>query len=72
MVERKPATIVEIEQSGLTWRKSSASASGNSGCVEFARSSTSVFIRNSRNRGGARIVVLGSAWRLLVQTAPAL
>ncbi|MFI7672130.1 DUF397 domain-containing protein [Actinophytocola sp. NPDC049390] len=69
MGERKSATVVEVDQAGFTWRKSSASASGNGGCVEFAQSSTAVLIRNSRNRHGTRIVVADSAWRLLVRTA---
>lgn len=72
MGEQKRATIVEIERSGLTWRKSSASSGNDGSCVEFAQSSPAVFIRNSRDRHGARIVATDSAWRLLVQNAPRL
>lgn len=69
MGERKRATIVEVDEAGLTWRKSSTSSGNNNTCVEFAQSNASMFIRNSRDRHGARIVVIDSAWRLLVQTA---
>lgn len=72
MGEQKRAAIVEVEQSGLTWRKSSASSGGDASCVEFAQSSPSVFIRNSRDRHGARIVAADSAWQLLVRAAPRL
>ena len=69
MGERKSATIVEVDSSGLTWRKSSASASGQGGCVEFASSDASVLIRTSRDRRGPRIAVTGATWRLLVRAA---
>lgn len=72
MAERKPATIVEVEPSGLTWRKSSASSGSDNQCVEYARSTVSVLVRNSRDRRGARLVVTGAAWRLLVQASPRL
>lgn len=69
MGERKSATIVEVDSSGLTWRKSSASSGGDGQCVEFAASGPSVLIRTSRDPRGARIVVTGATWRLLVQAA---
>ncbi len=72
MGERKAATVVEVDQSGLAWRKSSASSGASESCVEFAMSSTSVLIRNSRDRRGERIVVADAAWRLLVRTASGL
>lgn len=69
MGDWKQAAVVEVEPSGLTWSKSSASAGGGGSCVEVAPSGASVFIRNSRNRRGARIVVTRTTWRSLVRVA---
>ena len=66
MGERNRAMVVEIEPSGLTWRKSTASGSGSSSCVEAASLSGSVLIRNSRNRHGARLSFRYPAWTALL------
>lgn len=70
MGERSRATVVEVEPSGLTWRKSSASAGTNSdSCVEFGAVKVAILIRNSRDRSGARLCVAHSAWQALLMSA---
>jgi len=58
--------VVEIESSGLTWRKSTASGGASSSCVEAAPLLGSVLIRNSRNRQGARLSFRYPAWSALL------
>ena len=60
--ERNRATIVEVELSGLTWRKSTASSGNPNSCVEVASSQALVLVRNSRDRLGARLSLAHSAW----------
>jgi len=50
----------------LTWRKSSASG-GNSGCVEVAKSASSVLVRDSRSPTGTVLQLSCAQWRSLVQ-----
>ena len=69
MGERNRATIVEVEQSGLTWRKSTASAGNANSCVEAARSQASILVRNSRDRRGARLSFAHSAWVMVLASA---
>jgi uncharacterized protein DUF397 len=64
--ERNRAIVVEVEPSGLTWRKSTASGSSGSACVEAASLPNSVLIRNSRNRKGARLSFRYLAWKALL------
>ena len=66
MGERNRAMVVEIEPSGLTWRKSTASGGSGSSCVEAASVRGSVLIRNSRNRRGARLSFRYPAWAALL------
>ena len=67
--ERKRATIVEVEPSGLTWRKSTISSSGNDNCVEAASLQASVLVRNSRDRLGAPLSFDQCAWKALLDSA---
>jgi hypothetical protein len=67
--ERNRAIIVEVEPFGLTWRKSTTSGQPNSACVEAASTRDSVLIRNSRDRGGARLSFAHSAWKALLASA---
>lgn len=54
------------QDSTLVWHK--ASASGNSGgCVEVARSESSVLVRDSKSPAGAILEVTASRWRDFVQ-----
>lgn len=69
--ERNRATIVEIEPTGLTWRKSTSSAGSGDACVETAVVRASVLVRNSRDRHGARLTISTPAWVALVAAATA-
>jgi len=64
--ERNRATVVEVEPSGLTWRKSTASSNASGSCVEAAAARTSVLVRNSRDRLGARLSLAHPAWTALL------
>ena len=54
--------------STLVWRKSSASG-GSGECVEVAQWKSSVFIRDSRDRSGAVLVVNSAQWLGLLRRA---
>jgi hypothetical protein len=64
--ERKRARVVEVEPSGLTWRKSTASGGNDQSCVEVATLSRSMLVRNSRDRQGPRLAVPFPAWTALL------
>lgn len=49
-----------------TWRKSSFSESGGSGCVEVAFAVTGVSIRDSKNATGPILDVPEPSWRHLL------
>ncbi len=51
--------------STLLWRKSSAS-SASGGCVEVAKSGSSVLVRDSADRLGAVLTFTCAQWRMLV------
>jgi hypothetical protein len=53
--------VSESEHAGLAWRKSSASGDSG-GCVEIAMSAAVIHVRNSRDRGGPRLVFLHREW----------
>lgn len=50
------------------WRKSSWSGGSNGGCVEVARTSGSVLIRDTTNRAGGHIDVTPEAWQAFIDT----
>jgi hypothetical protein len=52
--------------STLTWRKSRAS-NGGDGCVEVAKSDSSVLLRDSKNRSGAILEISHPQWREFVR-----
>lgn len=67
MAGRNAARIVEVDSSGLRWRKSSASSNNDgNNCVEIAWSGGVVLIRNSRDRAGARLAVPAANWATFV------
>lgn len=51
----------------LFWHKSRASGP-NSGCVEVARSESSVLVRDSRDPTGSLLVLTSGQWRGFVRT----
>jgi hypothetical protein len=54
------------QESTFIWRKSGASG-GSGGCVEVAKSASSVLVRDSRNRSGTVLKLSCAQWRSLVQ-----
>ena len=56
------ARVVEVDAAGLTWVKSSASASGNDTCIEVAVDGGRVHVRSSRYPSGPRVVVNRAVW----------
>jgi hypothetical protein len=50
----------------LFWRKSRASGA-DGGCVEVAMRDSSVLVRDSRNRSGARLAFSAGQWQLFVR-----
>lgn len=55
------------ERTTLTWRKSTASLSGD--CVEVALNSEQIAVRDSKNPDGPTLVFSPSEWRAFVQGA---
>ena len=55
--------MTTVQDTKLTrpWRKSSRSTGGND-CVEVAQAGTNCLVRDSKNPGGARLVVRPQAW----------
>jgi hypothetical protein len=50
------------------WRKSSWSGGSNGGCVEVARTSERVLIRDTTNRAAGHIDVTPEAWQEFLAT----
>jgi hypothetical protein len=46
-----------------TWRKSTYSGGGGSECVEVGGTSTTVLVRDTKNRNGAILNLEADAWR---------
>lgn len=52
-----------MEQSGLTWRKSSRSGTGGNGnCVEIARTLATTAVRDSKNPAAGTLTFPATAW----------
>lgn len=51
-----------------TWRKSTYSGGNGSNCVEIADASSSLLVRDSKNREGMSLVFPPMAWRHLTAT----
>lgn len=62
MTGRSAPHVVEVDQSGLRWIKSSASEGGSDNCVEIAQSGDLVLVRNSRDRSGPRLSIPLGNW----------
>jgi hypothetical protein len=52
------------DNSGVKWRKSSKSATTN--CVEVAAADDSVFVRDSKNRGGEVLSFEPAVWSAFI------
>ncbi|MCF2525872.1 DUF397 domain-containing protein [Yinghuangia soli] len=53
--------------SDIVWVKSSHSSNEGGECVEVARTSVSVFVRDSKNPDGPRLQVPDGGWAALLQ-----
>lgn len=54
--------MVEVDDSGRTWRKSVRSGGESGNCLELAMSGESVLVRTSRNRAGPRLAFSVANW----------
>jgi hypothetical protein len=50
----------------LNWRKSSYSGNGGADCVEAGSLTSNVYVRDSKDQGGARVMVAAAGWRAFV------
>ncbi|WP_276328977.1 DUF397 domain-containing protein [Crossiella equi] len=63
MEPRKSAVVVEVDSSGLVWRKSSRSNDTGGNCVEVTTSAPAgVVVRTSRDRAGDRLAFSTAGW----------
>jgi hypothetical protein len=53
------------DQIKTSWRKSSYSGNGGGNCVEVV-SRGGVLVRDSKDQGGARVMVAAAEWRVFV------
>jgi hypothetical protein len=59
--------VVEIDNNGLIWVKSSTSANGtNEDCLELAGTGHTVLVRDSRDRSGPRLSYPLASWKVLL------
>ena len=58
--------VEEPNWAEATWRKSRFS-SGDSGCVEFARSADQVAVRDSKDTSGPTLKFSTKAWRAFIE-----
>jgi hypothetical protein len=69
------ACVVQVDGTGCTWVKSSASgpvASGQS-CVEFtSKTDGDVLVRTSRDRDGGRLLFTEASWAMFLSDVKAL
>lgn len=62
MTGRSAPHVVEVDQSGLRWIKSSASAGAGQDCVEIAFAQDFVLVRDSRDRSGPGLTIPLGNW----------
>ena len=58
-----PATVPDLTRAA--WRKSSRSSGGGSNCIEIARPSARIAIRDSKDPEGAALIVTSVVFREL-------
>jgi hypothetical protein len=54
--------MANSEQSGITWRKSTASGGGGGNCVQVAFTGESVLVRDSKDQSGPVLSFSYSEW----------
>jgi hypothetical protein len=62
----RTAHVVEVDDAGLTWIKSSMSDSSAGGCLEAANAGDRVIVRCARDRAGSRLSQPWPAWAALI------
>jgi hypothetical protein len=60
-----------MEDTDLTWRKSSYSGNGGSNCVEVAGDGNGILVRDTKDPGGPVHSYPADAWRALVASVKA-
>ena len=55
---------------GAVWKKSSASDSGNNGCVELATTPGAILVRDSKNRAAGPLRFSRTEWRAFLAGLP--
>ena len=53
----------------MNWRKSSRSNGAQANCVEVARASGTVAVRDSKNTAGPMLIFPAAGWTAFLQTA---
>jgi uncharacterized protein DUF397 len=53
----------------LQWRKSSFSGNGGGNCVDVAADGEKIYVRNSKNPGGAMVAFTQSEWKAFLSGA---
>jgi hypothetical protein len=56
-----------MEDADMTWRTSTYSSNGGGECVEVAKTTDAVHVRDTTNRGGGTLVFGADAWRALLE-----
>ena len=57
-----------MEETHMSWRKSSYSNGGANACVEVGTSIDRVAVRDTRDRGGVTLTVPAAAWTAFLST----
>jgi hypothetical protein len=57
-----------VEERELTWRKSSRSGDNGGGCVEVAKLSNTVMVRDSKDPAGPVLAVTRAEWASFVHS----
>jgi hypothetical protein len=66
MINEAPASV---ESAAVVWVKSSYSGGEGGECVEMAHSPTAVYVRDSKDRQGARLTFGSSEWSEFIRFA---
>lgn len=58
--------MVDVNPSGVMWRKSSRSNTGGGGCVEIGAGASCMLVRDSKDADGAIVTLSTAGWRSFV------